>query len=104
MFPCHQDKETCMTNSHSGPARPLQGLGLLFGGMLALQFGQRALHLSFIAPVQLSILAIFAAAALWLPRRYWLAIDEAARDAQKTAWFWGGSLAIIPGGLLLMIL
>lgn len=26
--------------------------------------------------------------------RYWRRIDEAAREAQKTAWFWGGSVSM----------
>ncbi|WP_309087618.1 hypothetical protein [Phenylobacterium sp.] len=32
--------------------------------------------------------------ALWLTWLYWRRIDEAARDAQKTAWFWGGSAGL----------
>ena len=27
---------------------------------------------------------------------WWRQIDEAAREAHKSAWFWGGSLAVIP--------
>lgn len=27
-----------------------------------------------------------------LTGRYWRSIDEAAREAQKSAWFWGGSI------------
>lgn len=28
---------------------------------------------------------------------YWRHLDEAAREAHKWAWYWGGSLGIIPG-------
>ncbi|MGH6965817.1 MAG: hypothetical protein ACREE0_15155 [Phenylobacterium sp.] len=90
-----------MTKTHSALNRPLLGLAALFGLMVVLLAAQKAAGSFFIAPVQLAILAAFVAGALWLTWRYWLAIDEAARDAQKTAWFWGGSLALIPGTVLL---
>lgn len=34
----------------------------------------------------------FAALVFVVTGRYWRGIDEAAREAQKSAWFWGGSI------------
>ena len=31
---------------------------------------------------------------VWLLDRYWKRLDEAAKQAQQTAWFWGGSVGI----------
>ena len=36
------------------------------------------------------------ALAVWLTVMYWRRIDEAAREAHKWAWFWGGNIALIP--------
>ena len=33
---------------------------------------------------------------VWLSAMYWRRIDEAAREAHKWAWFWGGNLAMAP--------
>lgn len=32
----------------------------------------------------------------WLVSMYWRQIDEAAREAHKWAWFWGGNAVILP--------
>lgn len=93
-----------MTNSQSGPNRPILGLALLFGAMIALIAAQKAMGMYFIQPVRLGVLAVFAGGAFWLVYRYWRSIDEAAQDAQKTAWFWGGSLAAIPALVLASVL
>ena len=38
---------------------------------------------------------------LWLMGLYWRRLDEAARTAQQSAWFWGGSIGM---GLALALL
>lgn len=42
--------------------------------------------------VKLGLFALIVAPASWLIWQYWVRIDEAAREAQKTAWFWGGTI------------
>lgn len=39
----------------------------------------------------LAVLVIGLAAVLWVCFRWWARLDEAAREAHKWAWFWGGS-------------
>lgn len=46
---------------------------------------------------------IAAGAGLWLSVRWMAAIDEAAREAHKSAWFWGGAGALLLGMPLMMI-
>lgn len=36
-------------------------------------------------------------ATVWLVLKAWSRMDEAAREAHKWAWYWGGALGIIPG-------
>lgn len=93
-----------MTKTHSGPGRPLLALVGLFGLMAILMTVQKATGTFLVRPAQHVLLTAFVTAALWLTLRYWRGIDEAARDAQKTAWLWGGALAMIPGMVLLMVL
>ena len=38
--------------------------------------------------------------ALWFCFVYWKRLDEAAREAHKFAWYWGGSLGLAVSGLL----
>jgi len=93
-----------VTKSTYRPARPILGLVLLFGVMFALIGAQRMLGLALPAGGRLALAAVILIATSWLVRLYWRAIDEAAKDAQKTAWFWGASLAAIPGVVLLEVL
>jgi hypothetical protein len=46
---------------------------------------------------------VLAVAAIWLSIRYWQAIDEAAREAQKSAWLWGGGLGMAFAMVLLAL-
>jgi hypothetical protein len=46
--------------------------------------------------------AVAMAAALLICVFWWRGIDEAAREAHKWAWFWGGSSGMALGGVLLM--
>ena len=49
-----------------------------------------------------SIVALLIAAGGWLTLVYWRAIDEAAKEAQKWAWLWGGSAGMAVSLLLLI--
>lgn len=52
-------------------------------------------------PFRLAIMLASCAVALWLVGVYWRGLDEAAREAQKSAGFWGGSFGTVIGlGLL----
>ena len=42
------------------------------------------------------VLAGLMAVGVWLVAMYWRRIDEAAREAHKWAWFWGGNVALMP--------
>jgi hypothetical protein len=35
--------------------------------------------------------------AIYSTLKHWRGLDEAAREAHKWAWYWGGSLGILPG-------
>jgi hypothetical protein len=41
--------------------------------------------------------------AIWLGARWMGAIDEAAREAHKAAWYWGGSSGMAVGGVLMIL-
>lgn len=32
---------------------------------------------------------------LWMGWRWWVAVDEAVREAHKTSWYWGGSAGLV---------
>lgn len=55
-------------------------------------------------PWQLGLFIAFGSAvlvtALVATLAYWRRLDEAAREAHKWAWYWGGSLGMLPGLLL----
>lgn len=61
--------------------------GLSFGGLMNAsdRWGEAG-------PVAVLLAALVAG--IWLMRVYWQALDEAAREAQKEAWLWGGSLGL----------
>jgi hypothetical protein len=46
-------------------------------------------------PVQLTVAAVLLVVGAGASIYYWRLIDEAAREAHKFAWFWGGSTALI---------
>ena len=81
-----------MTSSRTGPARPLMWLALLTALLLVFTVAPHALGYVWRAPIRLLVVLAFVAIASWLTGIYWRRIDEAAKEAQKTAYFWGGSL------------
>lgn len=52
-------------------------------------------------PIQLTLALVLLTALVGASIYYWRLIDEAAREAHKFAWFWGGSTAL---GLALPVL
>ena len=80
----------------SATGRSVMGLlaafGVLFAAVFAIRFG--GYHLPAAARIGLALAV--AIPAVWFTLAYWRSLDEAAREAQKWAWFWGGS-----GGLAL---
>jgi hypothetical protein len=47
---------------------------------------------------------VLMAATLWASAAWWRKLDEAARDAHKTAWFWGGTVGLAVAGILMVVL
>jgi hypothetical protein len=43
------------------------------------------------------------AVGLWISLKWMASIDEAAREAHKWAWFWGGSSGMAVGGILVIM-
>ena len=86
----------------SKPIAPWRWIVALFG----LSFGFGAMLVVFAAmtrdagPLALVLMATvvagFSVLAVWLTAMYWRRIDEAAREAHKWAWFWGGNVALVP--------
>ena len=65
--------------------------------MIALVFGLRASGVQVAGSVRLGVAIAFVVPVGWFILNYWRAIDEAAREAQKWAWFWGGSAGMAVG-------
>jgi hypothetical protein len=78
----------------SPAARPLIGIALIFAAELVLLMGLHAYDIRLGLPLSLLTVMLFLVPAVWLGGLYWHRIDEAAREAQKTAWYWGGSLGM----------
>ncbi|HYF22348.1 MAG TPA: hypothetical protein VD929_03015 [Caulobacteraceae bacterium] len=48
-----------------------------------------------------SVMALASAAgAIWLTLLHWRRLDEAAREAHKAAWYWGGSAGLAVAGVV----
>ena len=83
-----------MTKLRSSRALPILALIFLLG--LAARFAMD--HIEGIGPgAHWLVLLLSLPVAVWLTLLYWRRIDEAAREAQKTAWFWGGSVGALLG-------
>ncbi|MET0271979.1 MAG: hypothetical protein ABW360_03215 [Phenylobacterium sp.] len=74
--------------------RPLLWIGLLMAAEVVLLMGLHAYDIHLGLPLSLLTVMLFLVPAVWLGGLYWHRIDEAAREAQKTAWYWGGSLGM----------
>jgi hypothetical protein len=89
-----------VTASTSRP-RIILALIVFMGLVLGLAFALKGAPMEL--EVRLGAAVLLAAPAIWLTRLYWLSIDEAAREAQKSAWLWGGSLGMALGLLVIII-
>lgn len=91
-----------MSAERSNPARraglgmfmaSLVGCGVIAGGLIAV-LDSLGVHL----PAWLAGLAALAVGGLTMlwSRGWWSRVDEAVREAHKTAWYWGGSVGMVP--------
>jgi len=71
----------------------LIGCGMIAGGVIALLE-----NVGIVLPAWLAGLAAVAVGGLTMlwSRGWWSRVDEAVREAHKTAWYWGGSLGMVP--------
>lgn len=69
----------------------------IYALMIAVVFGARAAGLKLGVDVRAGLAIAFAVPVGWFILNYWRAIDEAAREAQKWAWFWGGAVGMAAG-------
>lgn len=93
-----------MTATRIEKLRAVAWLGVLFAAMLAVGAGQWFAGILLPLPVRLAIASTAAVAGAWLTLRYWSRIDEAAQEAQKSAWLWGGGLGMGVGWAADMVL
>ena len=86
---------------------PSARAALILAGVMALVIAAPvALQLSGLHPplgVRLAIALVVVLPGLAAACYYWRSIDEAAREAQKWAWFWGGSMGMALAVLVLSI-
>jgi hypothetical protein len=80
-----------MTWTRTSSGRAIMGLVAVYAVMIAIVIGVRTTGYHFSLPVRLGIVLALGGPAVWFVHTYWRAIDELAREAQKWAWFWGGS-------------
>jgi len=88
-----------MTVSRIAPWRWLAALFALavgLGGLLGVASSvSRGASLGALALMALATAGL-TALGVWLAVMYWRRLDEAAREAHKWSWFWGGNIALIP--------
>lgn len=85
-----------MTKLRTGRTLPILGLlGLL--GVAAGFAMARAAGMDAPAGLRWGVLVVSLVLAVWLTLVYWRRIDEAAREAQKSAWFWGSGAGALVG-------
>jgi hypothetical protein len=76
--------------------RILIGCGV-FGGLIGAAWaGLDAMNIAIPRPLLAAVVTLGIPLLGWMTLIYWRNVDEAAREAHKFAWFWGGS-----GGMLL---
>jgi hypothetical protein len=83
----------------SPTGRSVLGLLLAFGAMFAVVYAMRAGGFRPPVGVRLGIALAAAVPGVWFACNYWRSLDEAAREAQKWGWFWGGSFGLALGFL-----
>lgn len=88
-------------NSPNGRSILVLAAVMLTSVALAVGMQVSGLHPAF--PVRLAIGLVIVVAGIWAACRYWRNVDEAGREAQKWAWFWGGSIGMAAGMILLAL-
>jgi hypothetical protein len=83
-----------MTWTRTSAGRAIMGLVALYAVMIAIVIVVRTTGYKFSPPVRLGIALAVAVPAVLLVSKYWNAIDELAREAQKWACFWGGTIGM----------
>jgi hypothetical protein len=71
----------------------LIGCGMIAGAAIALLENVGILLPAWLAG--LAAVVVGGLTMLW-SRRWWVRVDEAVREAHKTAWYWGGSVGMVP--------
>jgi hypothetical protein len=71
----------------------LIGCGMIAGAAIALLENVGILLPAWLAG--LAAVVVSGLTMLW-SRRWWSRVDEAVREAHKTAWYWGGSVGMVP--------
>lgn len=92
-----------MTWTRTSAGRAIMGLVALYGVLIAIVIITRTTGYKFSPPLRIGIALAAAIPAVWLVSRYWKGIDELAREAQKWACFWGGTLGMGVGLVALTI-
>ena len=78
-------------------------LGGVMLSSLGLAFGMQLTGLHPPIGVRLALALAVMVAGIWAACRYWRTVDEAARHAQRWAWYWGGSLGMALGMIVLAL-
>ena len=84
-------------STRTRPMRPILWIGVLSVAMAAIAVGQHLAGVTMPLVWRSIIGAVVVAVLIWLLLRYWDQIDVAAREAQKSAWLWGGSAGMAAG-------
>lgn len=92
-----------MTWTRSPAARLILGLAIGVAILLALAYAIQFSDIPRGVPLTLGIALAWGVPVSWLVLKYWRGIDEAAREAQKSAWFWGGTLGGAVGALAILL-
>lgn len=86
-----------MTWTRTASGRAIMGLVALYAAVIAVAIIAKSTGYRFSPPIRLGIALAAGIPAVWLVGRYWNGIDELAREAQKWACFWGGTLGMGAG-------
>jgi hypothetical protein len=78
----------------SPPGRAVVALLAAMGLLIAIVTAMRLSGFKPPVSVRLGIGLAAAIPAFWFALNYWRSLDEAAQEAQKWAWFWGGSTGL----------
>lgn len=82
------------------------GIGFLIPGAILAGYGEKAGWFADGVAI-LTVFGIYAvgmmAGALWIGAEWMRSIDEAAREAHKSAWYWGGSGGMCVGGIAFIL-